>query len=70
MGVVYGAEQSEPVQSEVALKVIKIGMDTKKGSDKAGFSGPKAGEDWHYYVQGTVNGILKQAKDPMIRSHA
>ena len=30
MGVVYGAEQTEPVQREVALKVIKLGMDTKE----------------------------------------
>ncbi len=29
MGVVYGAEQTEPVRREVALKVIKLGMDTK-----------------------------------------
>ncbi len=30
MGVVYGAEQIEPVRREVALKVIKLGMDTKQ----------------------------------------
>ena len=30
MGVVYGAEQTEPVQREVALKIIKLGMDTKQ----------------------------------------
>jgi len=30
MGVVYGAEQTEPVRREVALKVIKLGMDTKE----------------------------------------
>ena len=29
MGIVYVAEQSEPVQRKVALKVIKPGMDTK-----------------------------------------
>src|SRR6185369_7847088 len=28
-GVVYMAEQSEPVRRRVALKVIKLGMDTK-----------------------------------------
>src|SRR5205814_1277410 len=28
-GVVYMAEQSEPVRRQVALKVIKLGMDTK-----------------------------------------
>jgi serine/threonine protein kinase len=28
-GIVYMAEQSEPVQRRVALKVIKLGMDTK-----------------------------------------
>jgi len=62
--------KTELAQRGVALRVIKLGMDTKKDSDKAGFPGPKAREDWHYYVQGTVNGILKQAKDPVIRSHA
>ena len=30
MGVVYVAEQSEPVQRKVALKIIKPGMDTKE----------------------------------------
>ena len=29
MGVVYLAEQQEPVQAEVALKIIKPGMDTR-----------------------------------------
>ncbi len=29
MGVVYMAEQSEPVRRRVALKIIKLGMDTK-----------------------------------------
>ena len=29
-GVVYVAEQSEPVRRQVALKVIKLGMDTKQ----------------------------------------
>src|SRR5678815_5404955 len=28
-GVVYMAEQSEPVRRRVALKVIKLGMDTR-----------------------------------------
>ena len=28
-GVVYMAEQSEPVRRKVALKIIKLGMDTK-----------------------------------------
>ena len=30
MGVVYRAEQAEPVRREVALKVIKLGMDTEQ----------------------------------------
>src|SRR5438093_718207 len=30
MGVVYMAEQEEPVHRRVALKVIKLGMDTKQ----------------------------------------
>src|SRR6185503_2975467 len=29
-GVVYGAEQTEPVRRRVAVKVIKPGMDTKQ----------------------------------------
>jgi serine/threonine protein kinase/tetratricopeptide (TPR) repeat protein len=29
MGVVFFAEQTEPIQREVALKIIKLGMDTK-----------------------------------------
>ena len=29
-GVVYAAEQTEPVRRRVALKVIKLGMDTKQ----------------------------------------
>ena len=29
-GVVYVAEQTEPVRRRVALKVIKLGMDTKQ----------------------------------------
>ena len=29
-GVVYRAEQSEPVRREVAFKVIKLGMDTRQ----------------------------------------
>ncbi len=30
MGVVYMAEQTEPVSRKVALKIIKLGMDTKQ----------------------------------------
>jgi len=30
MGVVYLAEQTEPIHRKVALKLIKIGMDTKE----------------------------------------
>ena len=30
MGVVYVAEQTEPVRRRVALKIIKPGMDTKQ----------------------------------------
>jgi serine/threonine protein kinase/Tol biopolymer transport system component/tetratricopeptide (TPR) repeat protein len=30
MGVVYLAEQTEPIQRQVALKVIKLGMDTRQ----------------------------------------
>ena len=30
MGVVYLAEQERPIQRQVALKIIKLGMDTKQ----------------------------------------
>ncbi len=30
MGVVYAAEQTEPIRRRVAIKVIKLGMDTKE----------------------------------------
>jgi serine/threonine protein kinase len=30
MGVVYMAEQTQPVRRKVALKIIKPGMDTKQ----------------------------------------
>ena len=30
MGIVYAAEQRSPVRRRVALKVIKVGMDTKE----------------------------------------
>ena len=30
MGIVYLAEQTEPVRRRVALKLIKLGMDTKQ----------------------------------------
>src|SRR5262245_28071532 len=29
-GIVYLAEQSEPVRRKVALKIVKLGMDTKQ----------------------------------------
>ena len=43
-GVVYEAEQIEPVKRVVALKIIKLGMDTKPGdcSLRSGASGPGA----------------------------
>ena len=30
MGVVYEAEQEKPIRRKVALKIIKLGMDTKE----------------------------------------
>jgi serine/threonine protein kinase len=30
MGLVYLAEQKEPVKRKVALKIVKLGMDTKR----------------------------------------
>jgi eukaryotic-like serine/threonine-protein kinase len=38
-GVVYMAEQEEPVRRRVALKVIKLGMDTKRSSPGSRRSG-------------------------------
>ena len=34
MGVVYLAEQDKPIHRRVALKVIKLGMDTKQVIDR------------------------------------
>ena len=44
MGVVYLAEQSKPVKRRVALKLIKLGMDSKAvvNSLRAGAAGPGA----------------------------
>ena len=42
MGVVYRAEQSEPVKRQVALKVIKAGMDTEEVIALPGESSPTA----------------------------
>lgn len=33
MGTVYLAEQREPIRRRVALKVVKLGMDTAAGAD-------------------------------------
>ena len=41
-----------------------------KDSDKPGFTGTKGEEKWDYYVQGTVDDIVKQTKDPRIRNQA
>ena len=35
MGVVYVAEQTQPVRRKVALKIIKPGMDTQAGRSPA-----------------------------------
>ena len=49
MGVVYLAEQDQPIRRQVALKVIKLGMDTRAGARAlrrraagAGADGPPA----------------------------
>ena len=34
MGVVYLAEQEEPVRRQVALKIIKAGMDTRRSEER------------------------------------
>jgi serine/threonine protein kinase len=36
MGVVYKAEQTEPVRRRVAVKLIKLGMDTKGRARRRG----------------------------------
>ena len=36
MAVVYMAEQQEPIRRKVALKIIKVGMDTRRGSSQSG----------------------------------
>ena len=44
-GVVYMAEQEEPVRRRVALKVIKLGMDTEAGHRPLRGRAPGAGAD-------------------------
>ena len=44
-GVVYMAEQQEPVRRRVALKVIKLGMDTEAGHRPLRSRAPGAGAD-------------------------
>ena len=44
-GVVYVAEQTEPVRRRVALKVIKLGMDTKAGRRALRGRAPGPGDD-------------------------
>ena len=44
-GVVYVAEQTEPVRRRVALKVIKLGMDTKAGRRPVRGGAAGAGDD-------------------------
>ena len=44
-GVVYMAEQTEPVRRKVALKVIKLGMDTQAGHRPLRGRAPGAGAD-------------------------
>ena len=45
MGVVYMAEQSEPVERRVALKIIKPGMDTQAGDRPFRGRAAGAGDD-------------------------
>ena len=44
-GVVYMAEQEEPVRRRVALKIIKLGMDTKAGHRPVRGRAAGAGDD-------------------------
>ena len=41
MGVVYHAEQTDPVRRRVALKIIKLGMDSAYIKYVAAYSGQK-----------------------------
>jgi hypothetical protein len=43
MGIIYKAEQRQPVRRAVALKVIKLGMDTRSTTQSA--SAFKVGSD-------------------------
>ena len=45
MGVVYVAEQTQPVRRKVALKIIKPGMDTKQVDRPVRGRTPGAGPD-------------------------
>ena len=45
MGTVYLAEQREPIRRRVALKVVKLGMDTAPGAGPLRQRAPGAGDD-------------------------
>jgi serine/threonine protein kinase len=45
-GVVYMAEQQEPIRRRVALKIIKLGMDTKQVIEIGSTSSLQVGFDW------------------------
>jgi len=76
-GVVYMAEQEEPVRRRVALKVIKLGMDTKQviGPPIAIFTGERChraaltrsgvgSEFWRAQVFGVRNGEISGSCGP------
>ena len=62
-GVVYMAEQAEPVRRRVALKVIKLGMDTKEVVARCTVLNFGI-EGWdHLYVQPLFLGIIKNVDE-------
>ena len=57
MGTVYMAEQTEPVQRKVALKLIKPGMDSRQVIRSSGFRvGESAAQAFSECHAGHVNG--------------
>ena len=65
MGVVYEAEQTQPVRRRVALKVIKLGMDTAEGYAYASLrSGSYDSTNAFGFRIATGNGLLPYKRGP------
>ena len=59
MGVVYKAEQTQPVRRTVALKLIKLGMDTRRSSRASRPSGRR----WRLMDHPNVAARVRRRRD-------